>query len=479
MNVWKKVLSGLYKWPLLKKGSIRGAKKPAENQTTEITETLTGPLPGLDPGRKRLPDSFVDEANSHLKALIEDTSIPAAVRAELDAEFREIEAISDKLSKEEIHIAVFGRVGVGKSSLLNALLQKPAFSTSALHGETRQAERAEWRTITEGQVVLIDTPGIDELDGEEREALANRISRRADLVLMVCESDLTANEFEALQQLCKAGKTLILVLNKSDHYSDAERALLMERLAERCSGIISPDRIISASADPRPETVLETDHTGLTQEYTRPVTADTRLLQECLWNILEAEGKSLAALNASLFASELDKQVATRIVAARRKVAERIIDNYCISKGLLVAVNPVPVADLLAAAGTDVAMVIHLGEVYGFSLSRKEASRLVVTISAQLVALMSAYWGVNLVSSALKTASAGLSTTITAVAQGALAWYATYLTGKMAQTWFARGKSWGRRGPRDTAKAILNTLDRNVILATAREDIRRIIRNND
>ena len=113
----------------------------------------------------------------------------------------------------------------------------------------------------------------------------------------------------------------------------------------------------------------------------------------------------------------------------------------------MVAVNPVPIADLLAAAGTDIAMVIHLGEVYGFSLSRREASKLLLTISAQLLALMSAYWGMNLVSSALKTVSAGLSTALTAAAQGSLAWYATYLTGKMAETWFSKGKSWGKNRP--------------------------------
>ena len=116
-------------------------------------------------------------------------------------------------------------------------------------------------------------------------------------------------------------------------------------------------------------------------------------------------------------------------------------------------------------------MVIHLGEVYGFRLSRREAWKLLLTISAQLAALMGAYWGVNLVSSALKTASAGLSTALTAAAQGALAWYATYLTGRMAQAWFARGKSWGNAGPRETARSILASLDRDSIIRDAREDI--------
>ena len=134
------------------------------------------------------------------------------------------------------------------------------------------------------------------------------------------------------------------------------------------------------------------------------------------------------------------------------------------------------VADLLAAAGTDIALVIHLGEVYGFRLSRREASKLLLTISAQLVALMGAYWGVNLVASALKTASAGLSTALTATSQGALAWYATYLTGQMAQSWFSKGKSWGNAGPKQTARNILASLDRDRLLRTAREDVARRIK---
>jgi hypothetical protein len=84
---------------------------------------------------------------------------------------------------------------------------------------------------------------------------------------------------------------------------------------------------------------------------------------------------------------------------------------------------------------------------------------------------MGAYWGMNLVTSALKTASAGLSTALTATAQGALAWYATYVTGKMAQSWFSRGKSWGSAGPRETARAILESADRDSIIQSARDDI--------
>ncbi len=420
---------------------------------------------------KANPERHLLAANRNIRELIEDTNIPSSVRAELSSEFDEIESISSKLRNGEVHIAAFGRVGVGKSSLLNALLQRKTFSTSPLHGETKKEFRADWRTLREGQVVLIDTPGIDELDGKNREQLARKISKRSDIILMLCDGDLTDSEFNALKTLCEGQRAVLLVLNKSDRYTGSELGLLLKRLNERCEALLPPDRIIAASAAPRPEIVIELDQGGLETERSRERPPDTTQLKEQLWSLLEKEGQALAALNAALFASELDEKVATRIVAARKAVADEIIRKYCLGKGLLVALNPVPVTDLLAAAGGDIAMVIHLGEVYGFRLSRREASRLLVTISAQLVALMGAYWGMNLVSSALKTASAGLSTALTAAAQGTLAWYATYLTGKMAQTWFSRGKSWGKAGPRETARSILASLDRESMIKTARNDI--------
>jgi small GTP-binding protein len=417
------------------------------------------------------PEQQLLEANRNIRELIEDSDIPASVRAELSGEFDEIESISEKLRKGQIHIAVFGRVGVGKSSLLNALLQREAFSTSPLHGETRQEHQADWISLRDGHLILIDTPGIDELDGQEREQLARRVSNRADVTLMLCEGDLTESEFQTLEQLCLRQRTVMLVLNKSDRFTAEELSLLMQRLTERCRNFLPPDRIIACSAAPRPETVIHVDSFGRERESSRNRPPETSELKERLWALLEKEGQALAALNAAMFASELDEKVATRIVAARKSVAEKIIRKYCIGKGILVALNPVPITDLLAAAGSDIAMVIHLGEVYGFRLSRREASKLLLTISAQMIALMGAYWGMNLVSSALKTASAGLSTALTAAAQGSLAWYATYLTGKMAQTWFSKGKSWGNSGPRETARSILASLDRDSVIRSAREEL--------
>ena len=428
-------------------------------------------LPWLKKAKKNNPEQHLLDANQHIQTLLADTAIPSSVRAELSQEFAEIEVISEKLQKSEIHIAAFGRVGAGKSSLLNALLGRKVFSTSPLHGETKSKQRSEWDSANSDHVVLIDTPGIDELDGEAREELAKSVERVSDIVLLVCEGDLSETELQAVHSLAKRKRPLLLVLNKSDRYSQSETRSLLTHLRKRCETLIEADNILAASADPRPESVILVVEQGNEQRTTRSRPPDIHDLKARLWSILENEGKTLAALNAAVFTNDLDGRIAEKIVLARKTVAEKIIRNYCLAKGLVVAVNPVPAADLLAAAGTDVAMVIHLGNVYGFRLSRREASKLLLTISAQMLLLMGAYWGVNMVSAAMKTISAGMSAALTAGAQGTLAWYATYVTGIAAESWFAKGKSWGSQGPKDTINEILDSLDRDSILQSARDDI--------
>lgn len=427
-------------------------------------------------GRGGVPAASRDEghlaqAAGSLRALLADRSIPADVRDALAADYAQVEAMLDKIEHGHLHLAVFGRVSVGKSAVLNALLGREAFEVGVLHGTTAHAAGQPWRETQDQGVHLIDTPGINELSGEEREKLAFDVAGRSDLVLFVVDGDMTSVEVDALQALARTQRPLLLALNKADRYTAAQRAELRAKLLEHARGAVQPENLVEVMALPAPERVLQMQADGSQREFERERTPDVSALRARILAILEAEGKTLAALNAVLFAGRLSDEVGERLTTLRRGLAERVTRTYCLAKGVAVALNPVPVADLLAAAALDVALVMHLSRIYGLPLTRAEAGKLIATIAAQLAALMGAIWGVHLVASALKGASAGLSTLVTAGAQGALAWYATVLIARAAERYLAAGKSWGDQGPKRVVQDIVETLDRDSILREARGEI--------
>lgn len=443
---------------------LRDAVRPQAPDDAQATRAKTG---GHD---------HLARASDSLRALLSDRGIPASVRDALKADYAEIEALLDKLEQQQLHVAVFGRVSVGKSAVLNALSGRELFRTGVLHGTTTGADRHAWESLAAddaalGPMLLIDTPGIDELDGEARERIAREVAARADLVLFVVDGDLTAVEHQALLQVAAPGRPVLLVLNKADRYTDDEREALLARLRQHVGGRLRPEDVLAVMALPAPEKVLARDAAGHERIEQRERGPDVADLQARILQLLRSEGRTFAALNAAFAAGHLSDAISERLVVLRREAAGRIIHAYCLAKGVAVALNPVPAADLFAAAALDIALVMHLGRVYGMDPTKVEATELLKAILAQAAALMGAVWGVHLAASALKLGTAGLSTVATAGLQGALAWYATLIVGRSAERWYAQGKSWGARGPKQVVREIIDSLDRDSVLREAREEI--------
>ena len=446
MNILKRAFAALPAWPWKK------------NRTTAES---------ADDGSDHLT-----LARESLRELIDDARLPDGVRESLAHDYDAVETMLGKIEHGHLHLAAFGRVSTGKSSLLNALIGREVFSVSPLHGETRQSEIQAWSEVDAGGVYLIDTPGLDEAGGADREALAREVAGRSDLVLFVLDGDITDTELRALQTLLAQGRPVLVALNKSDMFTQDEQVTLLKSLREKLDAIVDGNNVIAVAARPRPQTVVQVAGDGSEVRSERERDPDVEALKLRIWEILDAEGKTLAALNASLFAADLSDQVGQRILAARRELGDRLVRTYCVGKGIAVAFNPVPVADLFAAAFIDVGMVVHLSRVYDLPLSRTEAGSLVKVIVAEAAALMGTVWALHFVSSALKVGTAGLSTIITAGAQGAVAYYSTYVVGQVAAEYLGKGKSWGEGGPKLVVKTILDSLDRDTVLNDARREIR-------
>lgn len=123
-------------------------------------------------------------------------------------------------------VAVVGRVGVGKSTLVNLLLGRRDRAVG-LGGVTREAARV---SLDDGTVV-VDTVGID----EEAAALAELAPLLAEVDAVVFVVDglqpLTATERVVLDAALPPGTPLHLVVSKLDLTDDFEAPRVLERVA--------------------------------------------------------------------------------------------------------------------------------------------------------------------------------------------------------------------------------------------------------
>ena len=118
-----------------------------------------------------------------------------------------------------LHIGLFGRRNVGKSSLLNALTLQQVSIVSDVPGTTTDPVEKPMELLPLGPVLFIDTAGIDDIGalGEMRAERTRQVFERTDLGILVAESDRWG-EFEEgiLGELAKRQTPVIVVFNKSD-----------------------------------------------------------------------------------------------------------------------------------------------------------------------------------------------------------------------------------------------------------------------
>ena len=407
-------------------------------------------------------------------------------REELVREWNSLADMARKMENGRVDIAVFGEVSSGKSALINALTGEHVADVNVRGGWTKEVWRVGWgvphtiRGLGSSELVLIDTPGINEVNDEGRATLAMDAGRSADLILFVTDADLNAREFEALAALAAANKPMILVFNKKDLYTPAQRDRIMEVLRqERLPHVIGKDDIIMTAADPLEREVIFENADGSTRTEWRKPKPDVEQLKVRILEVLDREGKALIALNASLYAADTSDLLATVKVRLRDKHANRAIWTYVVAKAIAVASNPVPILDVGGGLIIDTTMVVTLGDVYGLPMSRRNASGLIreILMSAGWVTL--GEWITHLVANAMKATSFGAATVVTALPQGLAAGYGSYIVGQAAKYYLEHGASWGDAGPKNVVRRILENAEKDSVMEKLRDEVSRKIHANE
>ena len=299
-------------------------------------------------------------------------------QSQLGGQLQALDLQLDRLQQRRLRVAVFGRVGVGKSSLLNALLGQAAFATDVAHGCTRHQEARAWDQPIAGlaQVELVDTPGIDEIAAAARARLAARVALSSDLVLLVLDGDLTSVEHDALSPLLASGKPLLLVLNRCDCWSEQQQTALIASIQRRLPVAARHLELIPVAAAPRqPELLAD----GRVRSVTQPPRVNP--LRRALVDLLEQHGELLLALNALAGAERFHLALQRWRLGASRQAAQSLIGRFAAIKATGVAANPLVLLDLAGGLACDTALVLQLCQLYDLPMGGAGARQLLQRLS--------------------------------------------------------------------------------------------------
>lgn len=158
--------------------------------------------------------------------------------------------LNESVSAERVHIGFFGLRNAGKSSLVNAITNQELSLVSDVLGTTTDPVRKSMELLPIGPVVIIDTPGLDDVGalGEARVKKARQVLNTVDIAVLVTDAakSLTSLENELIDLFKRKKIPYIIAHNKldicesTDHtetereiWVSAAKGINIERLKEK------------------------------------------------------------------------------------------------------------------------------------------------------------------------------------------------------------------------------------------------------
>ena len=199
------------------------------------------------------------------------------------------------------YVALVGRPNVGKSTLLNRILDYP-LSITADKPQTTRHRILGIHTVDNTQLLFIDTPGLHESRRNALNRVLNRTAYAAledvDCVAVLIEAPRITSEDELLlEKICSGDREVLLVLNKIDRTSREALLTLLERLGKLAPGAeIVPvsarsgtnvERLVEVLSERMPQRAFEFDADQLSDRNERFFIAE--LVREQLTRALAQE----------------------------------------------------------------------------------------------------------------------------------------------------------------------------------------------
>jgi uncharacterized protein len=372
----------------------------------------------LDPTQmtERQIEEAIESQINEVAQVTDDLDQAGADRSDLDAA---VAVLEHKRASQTLEIIAFGTISSGKSALLNALCGREVFKTSVRGGTTTTRNEVPW---TGGdRVMLVDTPGIGEVDNETHAKIARESAHNADLVLLVLDGPLRESEFETLKVLGGMKKPLHVCLNKTDWYGDQQKDDLIRQISKQVRPWVDPRDVTAVQARPIHQTRVRVAADGREEREQIDVPPDISVLARRMLGTIDRDGRDMLLANLLLRSRALADDAREQVMAALDKRADQIVRLYMWRAGAVAAVVPMPVVDIAAGVTISTKMVLELARVYRQEIDLKTAEQMLKEMSKNLVSVLGSHAVTpmigTMVGSALKTVP-GIGTLSGGVVQG-------------------------------------------------------------
>ena len=273
-----------------------------------------------------------------------------------------------RLKEKKIRIGIYGKAGVGKSSILNSLLNKNVFKTDIINGSTKKVDSVEWpfKHKTLKGIELLDCPGFDFHNINFPSNTSSQIIN-AELILFTVAGDLNRNELIRINSFINNGKKLIVLLNKIDIWDEKDLKEIIKNIKLKLPEDLKIPIITNSGNNIRNE------------------------IKEILNNF----GESLLTLNSFQLADKLFIKIKQERLKRRQKEAQTIIGKFATIKASGVALNPLILLDIAGSFALDSALISELSKVYGLSLKGESARKIIKKVSINNLFLGATQVGIN------------------------------------------------------------------------------------
>ena len=310
----------------------------------------------------------IDKSYLLLKKWWESIDLTNYEKCNLNNEIISLNQQLFRLNEKQLRIGIYGKAGVGKSSILNLVLDKNVFKTGIINGTTKNIEREEWNFKHQSlrTIELIDAPGFDFCDIKDPENIFSQINS-SELILFTIAGDINRNEVSQINSFIKNGKKIILVFNKIDMWEGHDLKVILKNIRLKLPQYIKIPIIINSKNNIRNQ----------------------------LSELINNYGESLLTLNSLQLADKLFLKIKEQRLKKRQREAQSMIGKCATIKASGVALNPLVLLDIAGGFALDTALVSELSKVYGLNIKGESARKIIKKISINNIFLGATQISIN------------------------------------------------------------------------------------